>query len=39
MYQQLGFGEKLKQGAVLYMKKKVGLAPASAKVPTHRYMG
>ena len=31
--------EKLKEGAKLYIKKKLGLAPATAKVATHKYIG
>jgi hypothetical protein len=39
MYVKLGFTEKLKKGATLYVKKKLGRAPQHATVPTHRYVG
>jgi hypothetical protein len=38
MYTELGFSEKIQQGAVLYIKKKLGRVPASTTVPTHRYI-
>lgn len=31
--------DKLKEGAALYVKKKIGMAPASAKVASHKYIG
>ncbi len=39
MYQELGFSEKLKAGAILYVKKKLGKAPASARAATHKFIG
>ena len=31
--------DKLKEGALLYIKKKRGMAPAHARVATHKYVG
>lgn len=39
MYVELGFAEKMKKGAVLYVKKKFGMAKPNEKAPTHRYIG
>ncbi len=39
MYVELGFSEKIKKGVTLAVKKRLGRAPATAKVPTHRYIG
>ena len=39
MYVERSTMEKLKLGAALYMKKKLGRAPASATVSSHRYIG
>ena len=39
MYVELGFSEKLKKGAALYVKKKLGKADPNARAPTHRYIG
>ncbi|HVZ46858.1 MAG TPA: hypothetical protein VHA82_23830 [Ramlibacter sp.] len=39
MYVKLGFTEKLKKGAELYVKKKLGRAPQHATVPSHRFVG
>ena len=39
MFVEKGSFEKLKEGAKLYIKKKLGLAPATAKVATHKYIG
>ncbi|CAM3704327.1 hypothetical protein [Parendozoicomonas haliclonae] len=39
MYVKRDFISRLKEGATLYAKKKVGLAPKDAKVSSHRYIG
>ena len=31
--------DKLRQGLTLYLKKKAGMAPAYARVATHKYVG
>ena len=38
MFVQKSSFEKLKEGAKLYIKKKLGLAPATATVATHKYL-
>lgn len=39
MFIEKSYFEKLKEGAVLYVKKKRGTAPAHARVATHKYAG
>jgi len=39
MFVEKSTSEKLKERIALYLKKKVGLAPASARVSTHRRIG
>jgi hypothetical protein len=39
MYVEKGTFEKLKESAALYIKKKLGRAPATARVATHKYIG
>jgi hypothetical protein len=38
MYVALGFSEKIKQGASLYVKKKLGMK-VGGSIPTHKYIG
>ena len=39
MYKEKSSIEKLKEGAALYIKKKFGMAPATARVASHKYIG
>ncbi len=39
MYIEKSSFEKLKEGATLYIKKKLGMAPATARVASHKYIG
>ncbi len=39
MFVEKGFFEKLKEGAFLYLKKKVGFAKQHEKVASHKYIG
>lgn len=39
MYVEKSSYEKLKEGATLFFKKRFGMAPADARVATHKYIG
>lgn len=39
MYVELGLAERMKKGAALYIKKKLGRVPAQTSVPTHKFIG
>lgn len=39
MFVELSFSQRLQAGATLYIKKKLGRAPAHARAPSHRFVG